>query len=111
TKKQSNQEKLRSTKSNDQPSPDKACTGDYSRWIETDRKRQRIITYPKNYEADHICYDGHSFYVIEGNIQVVLGEEITEWQENDDFIIPVNVHNHVFNPFVFVAKVVFNYTI
>jgi len=104
--KQSNQEKLRISKSNDQPIPDKASTGAYSRWIETDRKRQRIITYPKNYEADHICYDGHSFYVIEGNIQVVLGEEITEWQENDAFIIPDSVPHRVFNPFAMDAKVV-----
>src|SRR5699024_4554666 len=64
----SNYEKLQISRNGDKTYPDKSSCGAHSRWLETDGKRQRIITYPKGYEADHICYDGHSFYVIEGNI-------------------------------------------
>lgn len=104
--KKSNRKKLRISKNNDKLSPDKASVGAYSRWLETDGKRLRIVTYPKNYEADHVCYEGHSFYVVEGVIKIAFGEEIIEWQANDAFIIPNNIPHRVFNPYRIDAKVV-----
>jgi len=102
----SNYEKLQISRNGDKTYPDKSSCGAHSRWLETDGKRQRIITYPKGYEADHICYDGHSFYVIEGNIKIELGEEITKWRKGDAFIIPDNVPHRVFNSFKEDARVV-----
>lgn len=102
----SNIENLQFSRKDDRYHPDEASTGAYSRWLEIDGKRQRIVIYPTGYEADHICYDGHSFYIIEGSIKIVLGEEITEWQEGDSFIIPNNVSHRVLNSFDVDAKVV-----
>jgi len=103
---QSNLEKLYISKKDDVSQPDKASTGAYSRWLEGDGKRQRIVTYPKGYEADHICYAGHSFYMREGEIKIMLGDEVTEWKEGDAFIIPDQVPHRVFNPFELDDKVV-----
>jgi|SRR5699024_652599 len=93
----SSKEKLRLSKKDDKSYPDKSSTGAYSRWLEIDEKRLRIITYPRGYEADHVCYDGHSFYVIYGNIKIELESEITEWHSGDAFIIPDGVPHRLFN--------------
>lgn len=102
----SNLSKLYISRSDDRITDDQASVGAYSRWLETDNKRLRIVTYPKDYKADHVCYDGHSFYIIEGRIQIELGEETVEWKTGDAFIIPDNVPHRVFNPFYSDAKVV-----
>ncbi|HLR70071.1 MAG TPA: cupin domain-containing protein [Pseudogracilibacillus sp.] len=86
--------------------PDKASTGALSRWLETDGKRLRVVIYPSGYEADHTCYDGHSFYVVDGSITIKLGEEIAEWNEGDAFIIPDEVPHQVINPNEKDAKVI-----
>jgi len=94
-----NQEQLEISRKSDEPSPDKASKGAYSRRLELDGKRLRIVTYPKGYEADHVCYDGHSFYVIDGSVKIELGDEITEWDSGDAFIIPDGVPHRLINPF------------
>src|SRR5699024_3936004 len=106
---ESNLEKLYISKKEEVSQPDQASTGAYSRWLEGDGKRQRMVTYPKGYEADHICYAGHSFCMIEGEIKIMLGDEVTEWKEGDAFIIPDKVPHRVFNPFELDAKVVVTY--
>ena len=96
---QSNLNKVKISRNGEKTYADRASAGAYSRWLEVDGKRQRIVTYPSGYEADHTCYTGHSFYIIKGSIKIALGEEITEWQENDAFIIPDNVPHRLFNSF------------
>jgi len=93
----SNQEKLQISRKNDKSYPDKASIGAYSRWLEDDGRRLRIVTYPSGYEADHVCYDGHSFYVINGSVKIELGSEVTEWHADDAFIIPNNIPHCLFN--------------
>lgn len=97
---------LISSKSNEKFTLDKASTGASSRWLESDDQRMRIVKYPSGYEADHTCYEGHAFYVLSGNITIHLGEEITEWNEGDGFIIPDKIPHVVTNPYDEVAKIV-----
>lgn len=85
---------------------DKASTGALSKWLETDKQRLRVVLYPVGYEADHVCYDGHAFYVVSGSIKIEMGEEVTEWEAGDAFIIPDEVPHRVINPFDEDAQVV-----
>ncbi|MGM8365887.1 cupin domain-containing protein [Virgibacillus sp. W0181] len=101
-----NLSKVHISKGNEQFTPDKDSTGALSRWLETDNQRLRVVIYPTGYEADHTCYDGHAFYVAEGAIKIKLGEEISEWNEGDAFIIPDDVPHVVVNPFNKDAKVI-----
>ena len=98
--------KVQVSRKNEEFTPDKASTGALSRWLETDNKRLRVVVYPSGYEADHVCYDGHSFYVVSGSIKIEFGEEIAEWNKGDAFIIPDDVPHRVFNPFDADAKVI-----
>jgi len=66
----------------------------------------RVVTYPKGYRADHICYDGHSFYMIEGKIIIDIGDEILTFEHGDAFIIPDNLQHRISNNFGLDAKVV-----
>jgi len=86
--------------------PDKASTGALSRWLESDKQRLRVVEYPVGYEADHVCYDGHAFYMVSGKINIELGEEISSWSEGDAFIIPDGVPHKVTNSFEAAARVV-----
>lgn len=103
---ESNVSKIQISRNNEKETSDKASTGAFSRWLQTDDKRLRIVVYPVGYEADHVCYDGHSFYVVEGCIKIELEEGISEWQQGDAFIIPDNVQHRIFNPFNSDARVV-----
>lgn len=98
--------KLIVRKDADNYTPDAVSKGAESKWLENDGTRMRVVVYPSGYEADHVCYDGHSFYVAAGTIKIKLGEEITEWNEGDAFIIPDDVPHVVFNPNQKDAKVV-----
>lgn len=98
--------KLIISKADEAATPDKISTGALSRWLETDSARLRIVTYLSGYEADHVCYDGHSFYVLEGNIKIELGEEISNWSEGDAFIIPDKVPHRLLNPHKSNAKII-----
>lgn len=79
--------------------PDKVSNGALSRWLETDKQRMRVVSYPSGYKADHTCYDGHAFYVVNGKINIHIGEELTEWTSGDAFIIPDEVPHVVENSF------------
>lgn len=103
---QTNLSKVHISREDAEVTPDKASTGAFSRWLETDKQRLRVVVYPTGYEADHTCYDGHTFYVASGNIKIRLGEEVSEWREGDAFIIPDEVPHRVFNPFGDDAKVI-----
>lgn len=98
--------KLIISKSNEEHTPDAASTGAFSRWLETDDQRMRVVVYPSGYEADHTCYDGHAFYIVSGNLNIKLGEQITEWNEGDAFIIPDDVPHRLFNPYNEDVKVI-----
>ncbi|WP_240375642.1 cupin domain-containing protein [Bacillus piscicola] len=103
---ETNLTKVHISRGDEKATPDKASTGALSRWLETDKQRLRVVTYPTGYEADHVCYDGHSFYITEGSIKMEVGEEVVEWKEGDAFIIPDDVPHRVFNPFASDAKVI-----
>jgi len=98
--------KLKVSKNTEDALPDKDSTGTFSRWIENEKQRLRLMTYPPNYKADHICYDGHAFYVVEGKIKIELGEEVTEWNKGDIFIIPDEIPHRVINIYNKTAKMV-----
>lgn len=97
---------IKTSKKEEVPTPDKVSAGALSKWIETDKQRLRVVTYPAGYEADHICYDGHAFYIAAGNIHIRHEDEVTEWKAGDAFIIPDTVPHLVFNPFNEDAQVV-----
>lgn len=101
-----NKRKIQVSKRNDQITPDKASDGAFSRWLEVDNKRMRVVTYPKGYKADHICFDGHSFYILEGKILIDIGDEIVEFEQGDAFIIPNNLQHRISNTFDLDAEVV-----
>lgn len=92
-------DKIVVSKHTEASTPDKASTGALSRWLETDKQRLRVVTYPVGYKADHTCYDGHAFYIVEGKINIHIGDELTEWTEGDAFIIPDEVPHLVENRF------------
>lgn len=98
--------KLKISRGIEEATPDKASAGAFSRWLETEKQRLRVLTYPSDYEADHVCYDGHAFYVVEGSLKIELGKEISEWGKGDAFIIPDGVPHRVLNPFESDASVV-----
>lgn len=98
--------KIEISNSGEKSIPDKASTGALSRWLETDKQRLRVVTYPSGYEADHTCLDGHAFYVASGKVNIKHDDEVSEWSEGDAFIIPDGVPHLVFNPFESDAKVV-----
>lgn len=101
-----NLSKIQVSRNSDEFNEDKAATGALSRWIETDKQRLRVIIYPPGFEADHICYNGHSLYMVEGSIKIEFGEESSEWKKGDAFIIPDGVPHKVLNPFDSKARVV-----
>ena len=86
--------------------PDKASKGAYSKWLENDIGRMRILTFPPGYEGDHICYKGHSIYVISGKYRMYLGESVIEWEEGDSFIIPNGVPHRSTNPGIHEVRIV-----
>ncbi|MFD1929176.1 cupin domain-containing protein [Sporosarcina siberiensis] len=91
----------------DAPSvPDRAAKGAVSRWLQTDSVRMRLITFPPGYEGDHVCYKGHSIYVISGLYKMDLGDSQLEWREGDAFIIPDDVPHRSFNPGESEAKII-----
>ncbi|VEF47534.1 Uncharacterized conserved protein, contains double-stranded beta-helix domain [Bacillus freudenreichii] len=102
----SNLSKVKIAKREEEFTPDKASTGAFSKWLETDKQRLRLVKYPSGYEADHVCYDGHAFYIVSGSIKIEMGEELAEWQAGDAFIIPDEVPHRVVNPFDDDAQVV-----
>ena len=91
----------------DAPSkPDQASKGMVSRWLQHDSVRMRVGTLPAGYEADHICYKGHSIYVISGGFKMELEDSVLEWKEGDAFIIPDGVPHRLFNPSMVESKLV-----
>lgn len=104
--KSNNMEKIQSSKKDIKAIPDRVSKGALSRWLETDKQRLRVVTYPSGYEADHICFDGHAFYIASGKINIKHYEQTTEWNEGDAFIIPDNVPHLIYNPFENDAKVI-----
>lgn len=98
--------KVVKSKHNAKDSPDPVAKGAFSRWLEDDNIRMRIISYPPGFKADHICYKGHAIYVISGGIKLQMGEAVTEWGEGDAFIIPDDVPHVVVNDSNRDAKVV-----
>ncbi|MFS0646559.1 cupin domain-containing protein [Siminovitchia sp. 179-K 8D1 HS] len=102
----SNLLKVQVARKEEEFTPDKVSTGALSKWLETEEQRLRVVMYPTGYEADHVCYDGHAFYVVSGSIKIEMGEELTEWQTGDAFIIPDEVPHRVLNPFDDDAQVV-----
>lgn len=86
--------------------PGKASTGALSKWLETEKQRLRVVKYPSGYQADHVCYDGHAFYVVSGTIKIEMGADLTEREAGDAFIIPDEVPHRVVNPFDDDAEVV-----
>jgi len=101
-----NLSKLEVSREEEKVTPDKASAGAFSRWLETEKQRLRVVVYPKGYEADHICYDGHAFYIAEGSIKIELGHEVSEWGKGDAFIIPDGVPHKVLNPSESEAQVI-----
>ncbi|HLQ82812.1 MAG TPA: cupin domain-containing protein [Pseudogracilibacillus sp.] len=101
-----NRSKLKVSKNTETALPDKDSTGTFSRWIENENQRLRFMIYPPKYRADHTCYDGHAFYVVEGKINIELGEEMTEWRKGDVFIIPDKVPHRVINIYKETAQMV-----
>lgn len=91
-------EKLIVSKSGAPFVPDKASKGSVSRWLQDDSVRMRVITFPPGHEGDHICYKGHSIYVIAGNYKMELGDTIVNWEAGDAFIIPDGVPHRSSNP-------------
>ena len=98
--------KIPASKSNENPVPDRLSTGAFSNWLETDKQRLRVVTYPSGYEADHTCYDGHAFFVASGKINIKHDDELSEWNEGDAFIIPDGIPHVLVNPFDSDAKVI-----
>lgn len=101
-----NYAKLIVSKSDATPTPDKAANGAVSRWLQSDSVRMRVITFPPGYEGDHVCYKGHSIYVIEGTYKMDIGDDIVQWNAGDAFVIPDNVPHRSFNPNEKEAKIV-----
>lgn len=99
-------ENIIASKKNEDFLPDAASKGAFSRWLESEKIRLRVVVYPSGYEADHVCYQGHAFYVVSGHIKIKHDEEITEWSEGDAFIIPDEIPHVVFNPNDEEAKVI-----
>lgn len=85
---------------------DRAATGAVSRWLQTESVRMRIVAFPPEYEGDHVCYKGHSIYVISGSYKMELGNSVMEWREGDAFIIPDEVPHRSFNPGKNEAKII-----
>lgn len=98
--------KLIVSKHSEPLTPDTMSRGASSRWLESEKQRLRLVSYPSNYIADHICHDGHAFYVTEGKITIQIDDEITEWVQGDAFIIPDGVPHVVKNPYKLAALVV-----
>lgn len=86
--------------------PDQASSGAVSRWLESGNMRMRIVVYPSGYEADHVCYQGHAFYVVSGSYKIKIDEIITEWNEGDAFIIPDAIPHIASNPYEEEVKVI-----
>ncbi|MFA1820904.1 hypothetical protein ACDX78_12090 [Virgibacillus oceani] len=61
--------KLQVSKSEEKFTEDKLA-GTFSRWLESDQQRLRVVLYPTDYEADHICYNGHALFIVEGSIKI-----------------------------------------
>lgn len=99
-------EKLLISKADATSIPDRAAKGAVSRWLQTESVRMRIITFPPGYEGDHVCYKGHSIYVIAGLYKMELGNTELEWREGDAFIIPDDVPHRSFNPGETEAKII-----
>lgn len=76
-------DQIKVSKSTEKPVPDKLSTGAVSNWIETDKQRLRVVTYPSGYEADHTCYDGHAFYIVSGKVNIKHEEEVSVWNAWD----------------------------
>lgn len=94
------------SKKNAVSTPDKAANGAVSRWLQNDATRMRVITFPPGHEGDHVCYKGHSIYVIEGTYKMEVGEDVVEWTAGDAFIIPDDVPHRSSNPGNTEAKIV-----
>lgn len=94
------------SKSNASSTPDPAANGAVSRWLQHDSTRMRVITFPPGHEGDHVCYKGHSIYVISGTYKMEVGEEVANWKAGDAFIIPDGVPHRSSNPGDVEAKIV-----
>lgn len=105
-KQSENLKKLMVSKNDDLYLPDRAAKGAASRWLETKSERMRVIIFPPGYEGDHVCYKGHSIYVISGVYKMDLEDTVVEWQKGDSFIIPNNVPHRSFNPSKNEAKII-----
>jgi len=99
-------DQIEASKSTEKPTPDKLSTGAVSNWIETDKQRLRVVTYPPGYEADHTCYSGHAFYIVSGKIDIKHEDEVTKWEQGDSFIIPDEVPHVLMNPYGDNAKII-----
>lgn len=94
------------SRNNERPTPDEASKGAMSRWLQTEDVRMRVLTYPPQHDGDHVCYKGHSIYVVAGTYKMEIDDTVFEWQEGDAFIIPDSVPHRSFNPGEKEAKIV-----
>jgi|SRR5699024_86645 len=85
---------------------DSAAKGALSKWLETDGIRMRVLSYPPNFKADHICYKGHAIYIVAGTIKIKIENEIWTWKRDDALIIPENLAHEVINDNEKEAKVI-----
>lgn len=74
--------------------------------LQTEDVRMRVLTYPPQHDGDHVCYKGHSIYVVAETYKMGIDDTVFEWQEGDAFIIPDSVPHRSFNPGEKEAKIV-----
>lgn len=94
------------SRSNAKLTPDKAANGAKSRWLQHENNRLRVITFPPGHEGDHVCYKGHSIYVVAGTYEMEVGDEKITWKAGDAFIIPDDVPHRSSNPGNEEAKII-----
>lgn len=75
------EQKLLISRKSDRSIPDSASKGAVSRWLQTANVRMRVLTYPPYHDGDHVCYKGHSIYVVAVSYQMEVEDSILEWQK------------------------------
>jgi len=89
--------KLKISRNEDSFLPDAAAKGAQSRWLQTDSARLRVLSLPPGFEGDHVCYKGHSIYMISGECILEIGDLQVTWKEGDAYIIPNQIPHRLIN--------------
>src|SRR5699024_3593164 len=76
---------------------DSAAKVAFSKWLESNHIRMRLMSYPAQFKADQTFNKGHAMYDIFGEITIIVDNDIQPWKKGDALIIPENIPHEVIN--------------